>query len=317
MFTMQYDIQIGNWKVGVLDSVEIHSSVELLADTATIVLPGAEYNKALDVEGKIKRGDRVQIRLGYAETGMADEFMGWVQRVGTDDGSITIECEDDLFRFRVPLQDRQLENISLKDLLELVISDIGGGYTVDSTYAWTYEKFVIRTATAFDVLKKVQEESGADIYLKEDVLHIHAPAEKVGKDVIYDFAQNVQECDLKYMKADDRKVRVVVKALMPDGTVKEREYGSTVGDRIEVKCASTDDASMNSRGESEVKRLSFDGYEGDITTWLVPHIQAGDSAELHDADYEYKDGKYFVQAVTTTFGASGATRKVELGFRLN
>lgn len=317
MFTMQYDIQIGNWKVGVLDSVEIHSSVELLADTATIVLPGAEYNKALDVEGKIKRGDRVQIRLGYAETGMADEFTGWVQRVGTDDGSITIECEDDLFRFRVPLQDRQLENISLKDLLELVISDIGGGYTVDSTYAWTYEKFVIRTATAFDVLKKVQEESGADIYLKEDVLHIHAPAEKVGKDVIYDFAQNVQECDLKYMKADDRKVRVIVKALMPDGTVKEREYGSTGGDRIEVKCASTDDASMNSRGESEVKRLSFDGYEGNITTWLVPRIQAGDSAELHDEDYEYKDGKYFVQAVTTTFGSSGATRKVELGFRLN
>ena len=56
---MQYDIRIGNWKVGMLDSVEIHSSVELLADTATIVLPGAEYNKALDVEGKIKRGDKL------------------------------------------------------------------------------------------------------------------------------------------------------------------------------------------------------------------------------------------------------------------
>lgn len=314
---MVYDIQIGNWKVGMLDSVEIHSSVELLADTATVVLPGAEYNKALDVEGKIQRGDRVQIRLGYAETGMADEFAGWVQRIGTDDGNITIECEDDLYRFRVPVKDRQLENIALKDLLDLVIADIGGGYTVDSTYTWTYEKFVIRTATAFDILKKVQEESGADIYLKGNVLHIHAPAEKVGKDVIYDFAQNVQECDLKYMRAEDRKVRVVVKALMPDGSVKEREYGSTGGDRIEVKCASADDASMKSRGESEVKRLSFDGYEGDITTWLVPYIQAGDSAELHDADYEYKDGRYFVQSVTTTFGSSGATRKVELGFRLN
>ena len=43
----------------------------------------------------------------------------------------------------------------------------------------------------------------------------------------------------------------------------------------------------------------------------------GDSAQLHDKDYDYKDGKYFVKAVTTTFDSSGANRKVELGFRLS
>lgn len=300
-----------------LDRVEIHSSVELLADTATIVLPGAEYNQALDVEKKLKRGDRVSVRLGYSEIGMVEEFAGYVQRIGTDDGEITIECEDDLYKFRKPLKDREHKNVSLSKLLKDVLAEIGGGFTVNSTYSWSYEKFVIRSATAFDVMKKVQEESGADIYLKGQVLHIHAPAEKVGKNVIYDFARNVQDCDLKYMKADDRKIKVVVKALMPDGTVKKREYGSTGGDMVEVKCASSDDASMKSRGESEHKRRSFDGYEGSITTWLVPHIQAGDSAELYDEDYEYKNGKYFVDSVTTEFSASGATREVKLGIRLH
>ena len=118
MFTMQYDIRIGDWMVGMLDSVEIRRSVDLLADTATVVLPGAEYNKALEVEDRIRRGDHVQIWLGYAETGTALEFEGWVQRIGTDNGAVTIECEDDLFKFRVPagtdLEELELEMIDLE-----------------------------------------------------------------------------------------------------------------------------------------------------------------------------------------------------------
>lgn len=315
MFTMWHDITVGSWRLGMLESVEIHRSVELLADTAVIRLPGSEYNAALDVESRIRRGDRVTVRLGYLETEILTEFEGWVQRVGTDNGAITLECEDDLFRMRVALRDRQLEKVSLKDLLNGVLSEIGG-YTLDCSYDWTYDRFVINTATGYDVLAKVQEESGADIYLDGTVLHVHPPGQMTGREVIYDFAQNVQSCDLQYRRSDERRVRVVVKALMPDGTVRESEYGAAGGDKVEVRCAATDDASMRSRGESEVRRLSFDGYDGSITGWLVPYVCPGDSAVLYDRDYEYKNGKYFVQAVTTTFGSSGGTRKIELGFRL-
>ncbi len=280
-------------------------------------MPASEYNAALEVEDKIRRGDAVRISLGYDEVGMNDEFVGFVQRIGTDNGTITIECEDDLYAFRKELKDAQYENISLSSLLQKVIAEIGGGYTRTATYSWTYKNFVISCATAYDVLKKVQEESGADIYLEGRTLHIHAPGEKVGKDVIYDFARNVQKCDLKYCKAEDRKVKVVVKALLPDGKVKEIETGATGGTKIEVKCATADEQSMRSRGEAEVKRRSFDGYEGSLTGWLYPNVLPGDSAMLHDDDYDYKDGKYFVKAVTTSFGASGASRKVELGFRLS
>lgn len=316
MFTMRYDIQVGDYRLGMLEKVEINRSVELLADTAVITLPAAEYNAALDVESKIRRGDRVVISLGYEETGMVEEFSGWVQRVGTDNGTITLECEDDLFKFRIGLKDQQKTNISLASLLKLVVDGVGGGYKIDCSYSWTYEKFTINSATGFDVLKKVQEESGADIYIQDKTLHVHAPGEKVGKDIIYDFSQNVQSCDLNYRRADERKVQVVVKAVMPDGKVKEKHYGATGGDKVEVKCATSDDASMKSRGESEYKRLTFDGYDGSITTWLVPFIIPGDCADLHDEDYDYKDGRYYVRAVKTEFSSSGASRTIELGFRL-
>lgn len=317
MYTMGYDIQVGDFRLGMLDSVEIHRSVELLADTAVITLPASEYNKALNIEDLIHRGDRITVRLGYMESGLKDEFSGYVQRVGTDNGNITLECEDNLFKFRVPIPDEVLKDVSLDTLLKKVVEGVGGGYEIDCDYTWKYEKFVIHTATGYDVLKKVQEECGADIYLQGNVLHIHPPATRQGNDVYYDFAYNIEECDLTYRRAEDRKVRVVVKALLPDGKVKEYEVGATGGDRVEVRSASSDDASMKQRGESEVRRFSFDGYDGTITTWMIPYCQPGDVAQLHDADYEYKDGRYYVRSVTTEFSSSGGKRTIELGIRLS
>ena len=316
MFTMQFDITVGDWRLGMVEKVDIVRSVEQLADTCIITLPGAEYNKALDVEQKLHRGDRVVVNLGYAEIGMVQEFEGWLQRIGTDNGAITLECEDDLFLFRKALEDRQLENVTLSDLLALVVEGVGGGFDIDCSYSWTYQKFVISTATGFDVLQKIQEESGADIYIQGKTLHVHGPGEKVGNTIIYDFEQNVQDCDLTYRRTEDRRVRIVVKALLPDGKVKEREYGTTGGDRVVVRSAASDDASMDLRGESEHKRLTFDGYDGNIVTWLVPYIKPGDSAEIHDREYQYKDGTYYVKGVKTEFSAEGGVRTVELGYRL-
>lgn len=317
MYTMDYDITIGGCKVGMLDSVEIHRSVELLADTATIKLPGAQYNAVLEVEDKISRGDAVSVKIGYTENGLKEEFKGWLQRIGTDGGDITLLCEDDLFTFRKELKNEVLQGVTLKELLEKVVEGIGASYTVSCSYEWTYSKFVINNATGYDVLKKVQEESGADIYLQGEVLHIHPPGEVVGQERLYDFAQNVEKVDLTYRKAEDKKIKVVVKALMPDGTVKEIEVGSTGGDKVEVKCATNDAASMKARGELELKRRNFDGYDGSIETWLIPDCVPGDTATLRDRDYPEKDGSYFVRSVTTTFGKDGGRRKVELGFRLS
>ncbi|MDY5192186.1 MAG: hypothetical protein SPH53_06235, partial [Bacteroidaceae bacterium] len=167
MYTMQYDIQIGDYRLGMLDKVEIHKSVEQLADTAVITLPASQYNQALQVEEKLKRGDGVIIKLGYEETSMELEFEGWLQRISTDGCNIKLHCEDDLFLFRKELPNEVLKNVTLEELLKKVISCFGIGLTLDCTYSWTYQKFVINNATGFDVLKKVQEECGADIYVDD------------------------------------------------------------------------------------------------------------------------------------------------------
>lgn len=314
---MQYDIQIGNYKLGMLDKVEIHKSVEQLADTAVITLPASQYNKALEVEDKLKRGDAVTIVFGYKESGMEKEFDGWLQRISTDGGNIKLHCEDDLFRFRKEIPNEVLKQVSLQTLLQKVINGCGLNLKVNCSYSWTYDKFVINNASGFDVLKKVQEECGADIYVSGGELHVHPPGEKMYDERFYDLSINVEEEGLTYRRAEDKKVKVVVKALLPDGTTKEVETGSTGGEKIEIKCATSDEASMKARGELEVKRRTFDGYEGSITGWLIPMCRPADSVTIRDKDYPYKDGTYFVTSVATEFGKEGGKRKIDLGFRLS
>ena len=317
MYTLDFEVKIGEFYLGMIDSITIHKSVELLADTCEIVLPAARLNKALEVEEQIKRGDEVSVSIGYKEVGIKEEFKGYLQRISTDGGSIKLFCEDDLFQFRKDLPNEELKKISLSDLLSKVVKGIGKNYKIDCSYTWVYDKFVIRDATGYDVLKKMQEECGADIYLKDGVLHIHPPGEVIGKERFYDFAVNIEEAELSFKRAEDKKVKVVVKAIMPDGKVKEIEVGSTGGEKVEVKCHASDTASMKARGEAEVKRRTFDGYDGSITTWLIPECNPGDTASIHDGDYTYKDGTYFVRSVTTDFSEDGGKRKVELGYRLS
>lgn len=120
MLQISWEIKIGNFRLGLLDSVKIHRSVDLLADTAEIVLPAVVQNKALEIEDRLKRGDQVVIRLGY-DGELIEEFSGYLQEIALDGGNIKLQCEDSLFLFRKPVTDRELKNVTLEGLLELLI----------------------------------------------------------------------------------------------------------------------------------------------------------------------------------------------------
>jgi hypothetical protein len=74
-------------------------------------------------------------------------------------------------------------------------------------------------ATAFDVLKKVQDETRANIYFKEEVLHIHSQYSEIfnTEPVIYDFGRNIEKSDLKYVLLKNKKIEIQVNATMADG----------------------------------------------------------------------------------------------------
>ena len=318
MFAMDFDITIGSFRLTMLESVVVTCSVENLADTATITLPGAAYNRALEVESKIKEGDAVHIRFGYDAhlQELPVEFEGYVESIATDDGSVKIRCEDEIYKFRRDLKNTVLTSVSVKELLEHVLRELDG-FTLSCDYEFNYDKFTIYEATGFDVLKKVQEETRANIYLRSSTLHVNPQYAETGRTVIYDFGMNIEKSDLKYKDARKRKFIATVEGTDSMGKAVKVTKGTPGGDKFTIKLPGVSDkATLERRAEEELKIRAYSGYEGNFTGWLVPRIEPTDIVELRDADYEYKKGKYYVVAVETAFSSTGGSRKITIGKKI-
>ncbi len=320
---MAWKIQLGKYQLKLLDSCEIVESVDLLSDTATIKLPASALNKQLEIESKIKRGDLVEISIGYDKE-IKSAFKGFIERITTDDSSISIICEDGIFITRQAVKDKEMKSCTSKDIAQYVVDQVNKSLPSDQKislscdYELKYEKFTISKANGRDVLLQLQEDSKGNIYMKDRVLHFHpAYVEKFGE-VKYDFAVNIEKSDLQYHRADDRKYEVEVEGISLKGKRTVVTVGTTGGEKRSVKVSGvTDEASLKKRGEEELKYLVFDGYEGSITSWLIPEVHPGYSAKITDKDYEYKSGTYYVVKVTTTFGESGGVKHVEIGRKLS
>lgn len=72
MYSLDFDITIGGYRLTMLESVTVKAGVENLADTAVVVLPATVYNKALEIEGKSKRG--MPLPSGSAMTSTCRNF---------------------------------------------------------------------------------------------------------------------------------------------------------------------------------------------------------------------------------------------------
>lgn len=321
-FDTNWHIAIGTYKLAMLDGVEIHKSVDLLANTCAIKLPGSAYNKALKIEGsdddnpRIKRGDKVMVELGYNGR-LKVEYEGYLLNILTDDGSITINCENDLFLLRKAIPNKEFAKTTVKQIAQYAIDKSGVPLKLNCTLAIDYDKFVVANATAYDVLKKLKEETKGNIFLTTSELHIHPPYIQKTGDVKYSFQENIESSDLKYVRAEDKILQVVVENTGADGKKKTSEYGITGGDKITISGNGLSESSMRILAENKYKEQMYDGYEGSINTWLIPFVEPGYSARVEDSDYEFKNGTYYVTSVTTTFDSSGGVRKVQLGKRLN
>lgn len=317
MLKMVFDIVIGNYRLKMVDAVKVKHSVEQLSDTATITLPAMVEGAALKVEDKLKVGSEVTIKLGYDDR-LQTEFKGYLKAINTDGGNLTLECEDAIYLFDKKVKDEELKGITLKALLEKVARQVDPTITVDTEFSFTWEKFTIYGATARDVLKKVQDETKANIYLRGKTLHVRPQyAEASGKTVVFDFSRNIESSSLKYRKASDKKVQVTVELTDAEGKKKTVKYGSEGGKSIKRVGHGVSEAEAKKIAENEHNLWCYDGYEGSFTGWLVPFVEPGDAVRLRDADYPAKEGVYYVTGTETSFSKEGGKRTVSLGRRLS
>ncbi|WP_417289608.1 hypothetical protein [Corallibacter sp.] len=323
MLNIDWYIQFKNqegkrFQLALMAECEIIQSVDNLADTATIVLPEAVMNSPLNFENKIARGTEVLIQLGY-DGELKDEFVGFIQDITNNDSSLKILCEDALFLFRVGIPDVELKPTSLTKIAQYVIDNIDSSFTVNCDYDVNYEKFTIHDATGYDVLKKIQDETKANIYFDtaNKVLHIHPPYVEKGGEVFYSMQKNIENSSLEFNNKLDAKVEVTIESTDIKGNVRKVTSGTTGGDKVTLKVGSIDEASMQIIADNEVLKHSAAGYEGSFDTWLIPFVKPTYSARIKDEDYPEKTAYYYVKSVTTNLSEAGGKRTITPGIKLS
>lgn len=305
-------------QLAMLSECEIIASVDNLADTATIVLPESVMNLVLNFEDKIIRGTEVLIKMGYDDD-LQTEFIGYVQDITNSDNSLKILCEDALFLFRVGVKDVELKPTSIAKIAQYILNEIDPSFTLVSTYDINYEKFTIHQATGYDVLKKIQSETKANIFFNTEKkeLHIHPPYLEKGGEVFYSMQKNIENSSLEFKNKLDTKVEVTVESTDTKGNVHKVVSGTTGGHKITLKVGAMDEASMEKIANAEVLKNSAPGYEGSFDTWLIPFVKPTYSARIKDEDYPDKTGYYYIKSVITNLSEAGGKRTITPGIKLS
>lgn len=311
MLDMEHDIRIGRYRIGAVAEVKVRKGVERLCDEATVVLPGRYAGQVLDVEDCLKTGDAVAIKLGYGEN-LKEEFAGYVKAIRTDNGTTAIECEDQMWQMRKDVPDKVYKNIDCAKLLEEVCQ-----CPVSCDYQFRWDTFTVKDATAYDVLKKVQDETKANVYFKDGTLHVHPQYSETGDLVVYDTSINIENSSLKWRRADERSYLVEVEGIGRDGKRITVTEGRTGGDKRSVKVYGvTDKESLKSRAREELSQLVYTGYEGSIDSWLTPYCEPTCKVRLRDSEHPDRQGDYYCVSTEVTFSESGGKRKITIGKKL-
>ncbi|ROH98412.1 hypothetical protein EGI16_21495 [Chryseobacterium sp. G0240] len=315
MYQLNWDISFktrtGVWNLGILAECEIEKSTKNLADIATIVLPEAVFNKVLNIQESIKRSDEVVIRLGY-DNDLVTEFEGYVKEIITQDSSLKIKCEDGLFLFRNGVPNKTFKATNINTIAQYLIHNIDTSYKLVCDYNVAYEKFTIYKATGYDVLKKIQEETGADIFfnMAKKELHIHPAFTQKSGEAMYSMQHNIESSSLEYKTAEDRKVEITIESVGSDGKTVSYTTGSTGGEKINKKVGRMSKAAIKMIADNEYKNKMMSGYEGSFDAWLIPYCEPSYSIGIYDDDYPYKDARYYAESVVTKFSESGGVRTI-------
>jgi len=306
------------YQLALLAECDIISSVDNLVDTATIVLPEAVMNAVLNFENKIVRGSAVLIKAGY-DGDLKTEFNGFVKDISNNDSSLKIICEDALFLFRVGVGDVELKPTTTTEIAQYVLNGIDASYTLNCTYDINYEKFTIHQATGYDVLKKIKDETKANIFFDTEtkVLHIHAPYTYKGGEVFYSMQKNIENSSLEFNNKLDTKVEVTVESTDIKGNVRKVVSGTTGGDKVTLKVGAMDEASMQKIADEQVKMQSTGGYEGSYDAWLIPFVKPTFSIRIKDEDYPEKTDYYYCKSVNTNLSEAGGKRTIIPGIKLS
>ena len=340
MFELNSDISIGRYRRVKPSMVKITKSMFEYVDKAVITIPAKARLQINNPSGSpivgdpvesskfFEEGDKVTILLGYNGR-LEQEFDGFITRLNFT-VPLEIECEGYSYLLRKKTYNKAFKQAKLIDVLRFIVA--GTPITLASdTPDFLIEKLLLQNHSGTEALEMIKKISANTIriFFTGNVLYAGLQFLKPLSDVKYRLGWNViKDGQLKLRQAKNQDVQINIVGLKKDGTTVKVTSGrikdaTTVGSsgtfgetKIIKTHAITDLSTLKAMADEKYKQLSFDGYEGKITTFLQPFCSINYRAILNDLKYPERSGNYIVESVEVTYSTNGARRVLGIGAKL-
>lgn len=328
MFVLNSDITIDRFTGVKPYQVNIKKSMYDYVDRATIMLPvssrvkqaGKLSTESVGTNKLITEGMKVNIRLGYNNE-MKDEFEGFVSRVNLSSPCEVI-CEGYSYQLKKKTYLYAFKDVELKDILNYLIA--GTDIVLDKNIpSFKIERLLLQNNTGTEILEKIKKisDNTIDIFFTRNMLYAGLQYTKTKADVKYQIGWNViKDNDLKLRDAKNENVTVNYIGEKKDGSkvkVAGKENSAGGENKVIKSHAVVDENSLQSMTDKKQGLLSYTGYEGKVTAFLIPYCEPGYKAVLIDNKYPERGGNYLIDTTEVTYGRDGARRMVGLSFKIS
>lgn len=233
----------------------------------------------------------------------------------------------------------------LTEMLELVPNK---PFTMSNFTSTTVGSFTTKNETIAQVLDRLQKDFRFESFIRDNELRcsyiVYYPQDI--KENIFKFQYNIIDDDLLYKRTDDIKIGIEAKSVElssngtnKDGTSKKKTkkiHYFAYYDKKQLKIVPIDEkpsafdgeirtlfsmkmpeAQLKQYLEKEIKRITYDGWRGEFTTFGLPLVKHGDIAYIIDEVIPERTGKFMIKSVKTEFGMGGYRQKVSLDLRVD
>lgn len=326
MFYLTSDIKIADFSKKIYPhKVSWKTSVNSFTDTCIIELPRITYlenNKtetfdATTEDNKpvyaFKEDDKVSVSLGY-DGNNTKRFQGFIKRVNMG-MPVQIECEGYSYLLYDVIFNKSYQSVTVKQLL----SDVCAGTEIilsDEIPDIPLKNVRFKNATGIQVLEWLQKEVHLAVYFNFNELYAGTQFGKKGETVQFRLGWNtVKEGNLK-KRFVEKNVRIVIQEKSEAGTVKKTKSDVekySADKALKIKAGIPADLLKEIANRLQTKS-NYSGYEGGITAFLEPAVNKGDVAKITDRQYQEREGSYFIESVSGSYGNGGGRQEIQLGF---
>lgn len=314
MLVMHHNILIEGKQLKNLERLTITTTVDAPISTAEIVIPYKTIRRPYTVLQQsnshlslLKKGASIQIFLGYNKK-LNLEFEGYITHTDKDHTAIKLQCENKFFEYKKTISDKIFTNTSIEAIIHYLHQQLNLQRAFTTDVDIKYSKFSIINQTAYEVLRRLQEETHLHIFLKDNHLYITPQTLKRFNLIKYHPEKNIEKIEFESTNTPNDKVQIHVESKNKQGQSIQYTYGEKGGDTIYVKLQGIESL-------KELQKIAENAYINTknkyrkrckITGWLIPHTTAGDVVELKGTDTN--DGLYYCQKVEVSYGESGGIR---------